>query len=132
MIMPRVTPDIDQVVNKLLEELYKSDPEFCNDIKRRITSKLVDAILETDLLDSVTESIIRKKESTIDDIQVKVEILEVDLHYLAEKISRIETNLGIDYGEDLKYYGQNLRDQIRSIHNDIDALRYLTFNKEDI
>lgn len=130
--MPRVTPDIDQVVNKLLEELYKSDPEFCNDIKRRITSKLVDAILETDLLDSVTESIIRKKESTIDDIQVKVEILEVDLHYLAEKISRIETNLGIDYGEDLKYYGQNLRDQIRSIHNDIDALRYLTFNKEDI
>ena len=130
--MPRVTSDIDQVVNKLLEELYKSDPEFCNDIKRRITSKLVDTILETDLLDSVTESIIRKKESTIDNIQVKVEILEGNLHYLAEEISRIETNLGIDYGEDLKYCGQNLRDQIRSIHNDIDALRYLTFNKEDI
>lgn len=117
----------DLLGEAVLQEIIKSNPEFLKEIKDQITTKLVDAVIDTDLIANISEVVERNHKSLIDDLYVKVDSLNNTVQYIISKIERIEDDLGIRY-ESLKRYGLNVREQLNDIRTELDVLHYHTFN----
>ena len=117
----------DLLGEAILQEIIKSNPEFLKEIKDQITTKLVDAVVDTDLIANISETVEKDHKALINDLCVKVDSLNNTVQYIISKIDRIEDDLGIRY-ESLKRYGLNVREQLNDIRTELDVLHYHTFN----